>query len=94
MCLITPGPIETPFIMDNLDKVHDLVLSPPMSSPQEIAELIIASAQDGKMERIKPVHTGILAKIGFLLPSIKNLVKPIMEKQGANRKRKYLQVKN
>ncbi len=94
VCLITPGPIETPFIMDNLDKVHDLVLSPPMSSPQEIAELIIASAQDGKMERIKPVHTGILAKIGFLLPSIKNLVKPIMEKQGANRKRKYLQVKN
>jgi len=90
VCLISPGPIETPFIMDNPDKVHDLVFSPPMSSPGEIAELIIKSAQDGKMERIKPRHTGILAKIGFLLPSLQELVKPIMEKQGKRNKEKFL----
>jgi short-subunit dehydrogenase len=89
VCLISPGPIETPFIMDNMDKVHDLVFSPPMSSPREIAELIIKSAQDGKMERIKPLHTGILAKIGFLMPPLQKIVKPIMEKQGARNKARY-----
>jgi len=90
VCLISPGPIETPFIMDNPDKVHDLVFSPPMSSPGEIAELIIKSAQDGKMERIKPRHIGILAKLGFLLPSLQDLVKPIMVKQGKRNKEKFL----
>ena len=82
--------METPFILDNLDKVHDLVFSPPVSTPKEIAELIVKSAIDGKMERIKPIHTGVLAKIGFLLPSLKKLIQPIMEKEGAKRKKRYL----
>ena len=90
VCLICPGPVETPFILDNLDKVHDLVFSPPVSTPKEIAELIVKSAIDGKMERIKPIHTGVLAKIGFLLPSLKKLIQPIMEKEGAKRKKRYL----
>lgn len=90
VCLVSPGPIETPFIMDNPDKVHELVFSPPMSTPAEIAELIVDSARDGEMERIKPRHTGVLAKIGFLLPFLQKVVKPIMIKQGARNKEKYL----
>ena len=76
--------------MDHPDKVHDLVFSPPMSSPEEIAELIINSAEDGEMERIKPRHTGVLAKVGFLLPFMQKIVKPVMVKQGARNKEKYL----
>lgn len=75
--------------MDEIDKVHNLVFSPPMSSPKDIAELIIESALDGKIERIKPRHTGILAKIGFLMPSLQKIAKPIMEKQGARNKNRY-----
>lgn len=91
VCLICPGPVDTPFIMENIEKLNDLVFSPPVSTPEEIAKLIIKSAEDGKMERIKPVHNGILAKIGFLLPTVKKLVLPIMKKQGEKRKRKYLE---
>ena len=91
VCLICPGPVDTPFIMENIEKLNDLVFSPPVSTPEEIAKLIIKSAEDGKIERIKPVHTGILAKIGFLLPPVKKLVLPIMKKQGKERKRKYIE---
>ncbi len=76
-------------ILEEMDKIHDMVYSPPVSTPREIAELVIRSAVDGKMERIKPIHTGVLAKIGFLLPPLSRVVKPIMEKQGARRKEKY-----
>lgn len=94
VCLICPGPVDTPFIMDSIEKLHDLVFSPPMSTPKQIAELIIKSAEDGKMERIRPIHTGILAKIGFLLPPVATLVKPIMEMIGAKRKAKYVERQN
>jgi short-subunit dehydrogenase len=90
ICLICPGPVETPMILDEMDKIHDLVYSPPVSTPKEIAELIVKSAIDGKMERIKPIHTGILAKIGFLLPPLKKLIQPIMEREGARRKKRYM----
>ncbi len=87
--LICPGPVETPMILDEIENTHDMVYSPPVSTPKEIAELIVRSAIEGKMERIKPIHIGVLAKIGFLLPQLSKLVKPIMEKQGAARKKKY-----
>ena len=90
VCIVSPGPVDTPFIMEKIEKIHDLVFSPPVSTSREIAELIIKSAKDGKMERIKPVHTGILAKIGFLLPPIARIVKPIMVKQGKKRKEQYI----
>ena len=91
VCLICPGPVETQMILDEMDKIHDLVYSPPVSTPKEIAELIVESAIDGKMERIKPIHTGILSKIGFLLPPLRKLVQPLMEKEGARRKKKYVE---
>ncbi len=90
ICLICPGPVDTPFIMENIEKVHDLVFSTSVSSPDEIAELILQSAKDGKMERIKPVHTGVLAKIGFLIPWLKTILLPFMIKDGKRRKNKYI----
>ena len=91
VCLICPGPVDTPFIMDNIENVHDLVFSPPMSTPEEIAGLIVQSSKDGRMERIKPVHTGVLAKIGFLLPWLRDLLLPLMIWDGNRRKRKFIQ---
>ncbi len=90
VCLICPGPVETPFIMDHLEKVHDLVFSTSVSTAEEIAGLILKSAKDGKMERIKPGHTGVLAKIGFLLPFLKKILLPVMVMDGKRRKAKYI----
>lgn len=91
--VISPGPVNTPFIMDNLERLHDLVLSPPLSEPEEIAEMILLTARDGRIERIKPYHTGVLAKIGFLLPGLGKLIKPLMKRQGRKVKQKYLSMK-
>ena len=89
VCLICPGPVETPFIMDHIDKVHDLVFSTTVSTADEIAGLILKSAKDGRMERIKPGHTGLLAKIGMLIPFLKKLLLPVMIMDGKRRKAKY-----
>ena len=40
------------------------------------------------MERIKPGHTGVLAKIGFLLPFLKKILLPVMIMDGKRRKAK------
>ena len=88
-CVICPGPVDTPMIAEEIDKIHDLVFSPPVATPLEIAELILKSARDGKMERISPVHTGILAKVGFLIPPVAKIVMPFMASQGNKRKKEY-----
>ena len=87
--LICPGPVDTPFIMEHIDKVHDLVFSTTVSTSEQIAELILKSAKDGKRERIKPGHTGFLAKIGMLMPFLKTILLPIMIMDGKRRKAKY-----
>ena len=92
-CVICPGPVDTPMITEEIESVHDLVYSPPVATPSEIAELILKSAKDGKLERISPAHTGVLAKLGFLLPPLARIVKPIMEWQGNKRKKEYMKKK-
>ena len=89
VCSICPGPVDTPFIMDHIDKVHDLVFSTTVSTSEEIAGLILKSARDGKMERIKPGHTGFLAKLGMLIPFLKKLLLPVMVWDGKRRKVRY-----
>jgi len=88
-CVICPGPVDTPMIAEEIDKIHDLVFSPPVATPLEIADLILKSAKDGKLERISPVHTGILAKIGFFMPPLAKIIMPIMVSQGSKRKKEY-----
>ena len=89
VCIICPGPVDTPMISEEIDKIHDLVFSPPMSTSTQIADLILKSAKDGKLERITPVHTGILAKVGFFLPPLAKIVIPIMQRIGRKRKKDY-----
>lgn len=92
--VVSPGPVDTPFIMDNIESLNDIVLSPPLSSADDIAKLIVLSAEDGKLERIKPVHTGILAKIGFLFPYVTKIARPFMESRGRKKKDKFLKAQN
>jgi len=92
--VVSPGPVNTTFIMNDIESLNDIVLSSPLSSADDIAKLIVMSAEDGKMERIKPPHTGILAKIGFLFPSISKIASPFMESQGRKKKKKLLNIQN
>jgi len=87
--VVSPGPVDTGFIMSEIDEVPDLVFSTPMSTAEEVARLILDSAADGARERTIPVLTGYLAKVGNLLPALREVLVPRMEKRGRVIKEQY-----
>jgi short-subunit dehydrogenase len=88
--LVSPGPIDTGFIMDHIEEVPDMVFSQPMSSADDIAEAVLACATDGKRERAIPAASGVLATAGYLMPGLRRLLKPVLNAQGKKAKAKYL----
>ena len=60
-----------------------------MSTAGEIAQLVVDCAADGRVERTRPVMSGYLATLGYLLPPIKRLISPALERKGAKVKERY-----
>ncbi len=88
--LVSPGPIETGFILDEIDHVPDMVFSQPMSTADQVAANILRCALDGKPERAMPVGSGLLAHAGYLLPGLRRLLRPVLEAKGKRVKQRYL----
>jgi NADP-dependent 3-hydroxy acid dehydrogenase YdfG len=88
--VVSPGPVDTGFIMDVLDEVPDLVFSQPMSTADEIADLVLASAADGARERTKPAFSAKLATMGYLFPGLRRSLIPVLERKGEREKKKYI----
>ncbi|MDH3647590.1 MAG: SDR family oxidoreductase [Gammaproteobacteria bacterium] len=86
---VSPGPIDTGFIMGDIDKVPDYFFSQPISSATEVARLIVECAADGKTERTIPVSTGILATAGYLIPGLARILRPALSRKGRRIKEKY-----
>ena len=91
--VVSPGPVETGFILDEsvVESVPDLVFSQPMSTADEIADLVLASAFDGARERCKPAFSAKLATMGYLFPSMRRTFLPVLERKGRAAKQKYLE---
>jgi len=87
--LVSPGPIDTGFLTDDIDAVPDLVFSQPMSTAEEVAQAVIDCAHDGQLERTLPRLSGTLATVGYLMPDLPRLLRPILELQGRRAKQKY-----
>ncbi len=87
--VVSPGPVDTGFIMDEIETVPDLVFSQPMSSADQIAELILASAADGRVERMRPVVGGYLATMGYVFPPLRRVLRPVLERRGRKAKQRY-----
>jgi short-subunit dehydrogenase len=88
--VVSPGPVDTDFIMANIDDVPDLVFSQPMSSAEEIAKLVLDSAADGERERLPSRVSGYLTTIAYLFPRLRQRVTPLMERRGRAAKQIYL----
>ncbi len=73
---VSPGPVDTGFIMDDIDDIPDVVFAQPMSSAADIAKLILDCAADGTLERVMPQVTGYLATAGYLLPALRKIMLP------------------
>ncbi len=92
VAVVSPGPVDTAFITegDVIENVPALVFSQPMSTAEEIADLVLDSAADGARERTKPVASGMLATLGYLFPAVRRVVLPVLEKKGEKEKQKYI----
>jgi short-subunit dehydrogenase len=91
--VVSPGPVDTGFITDPavIDEVPPLVFSQPMSTSEEIADLILESAFDGRRERTKPAMSGRLATLSYLVPSLRRVLLPVFERKGEREKKKYIE---
>ncbi|HLT38371.1 MAG TPA: SDR family oxidoreductase, partial [Enhygromyxa sp.] len=81
--LVSPGPIDTGFIMDELDEVEDIVFSQTMCTADDVAQMVLECARDGRREREFPVGGGKLATLAYLVPGLRRTLKPRLERKGA-----------
>lgn len=88
---VSPGPIETGFILSDLDEVEDIVFSQTMCTADDVAQMILACARDGRLEREFPVSGGKLATLGYLWPSLRRLLKPALTRKGKRAKERLRQ---
>ncbi|MCA9556875.1 MAG: SDR family NAD(P)-dependent oxidoreductase, partial [Myxococcales bacterium] len=81
--IVSPGPVDTGFIMDDLEHVADLALSQPISTAAEVAAAILDSAADGRLERRLPALSGVLATVAYLSPGLARRLQPALARKGA-----------
>jgi len=83
ICVVSPGPISTPFVLDDLDHVPDLVFSQPILTAEEVADAIVACAIDRRRERALPRSTIFLARLAATFPWLQEMLRPSLEAKGA-----------
>ena len=86
---VSPGPIDTGFIMDEIDEVEDIVFSQPMSTAQQVAEGIMAVASGDEVEVVLPAASAKLTHISYLFPNLRRRLRPKLYEQGRKNKEKY-----
>jgi short-subunit dehydrogenase len=86
VAVVSPGPVDTGFIMDNLDEVEDIVFSQPMSSAEDVAQTILDLCGNTLREQDLPVSTGMLATAAYLMPWLTKILRPSLERKGAREK--------
>jgi short-subunit dehydrogenase len=81
--LVSPGPIDTGFIMGNIDETADITLSQPISTAEEVAQTILDLCGNRQSEVSMPRLTGFLTTIVYLFPWIGRQMRPSLERKGA-----------
>lgn len=83
LALVSPGPLDTGFIMDNLDVVADLTMSQPISTAEEVARAVVDICGNRQKEIAMPASSAVLSRIIAVMPWLRRLVQPVLEKKGA-----------
>jgi hypothetical protein len=86
--IVSPGPIETGFILSDIDKVSDLTFSQPMSTADDVARAILELCRNRRREKVMPAISGYLTTATYLMPWIWPLLRPMLERRGARAKKK------
>jgi len=85
---VSPGPVDTQFLMAELDTVTDLTMSQPLVTPDQVAALVVLCALDGKPERAIPRLSSALTTAGYLAPGLRRALRPMLERRGRRTKQK------
>lgn len=88
IAVVSPGPIDTGFIMSDIDNVSDLTFSQPISTADEVAQVILDLCGNKQREKSMPAISGVLTTISYLMPWLAHVMSPIFERRGASVKRK------
>ena len=88
VCVVSPGPISTPFVLDDLDNVPDLVFSQPILTAEQVADAVLACAIDRKRERAMARSTLLLARLAATFPWLQEMLRTSLEAKGARVKAK------
>ena len=87
--VVSPGPIDTGFIMSEIDVVEDIVFSQPMSSADGVADAVLSIAKGDKVEIAMPAASGRLVMLSYLFPALRRLMRPSLYAKGRKNKDKY-----
>jgi short-subunit dehydrogenase len=87
--VVSPGPIDTGFIMSEIDQVEDIVFSQPMSTAQQVADAIVSVARGEKTEISLPKISGWLTTISYLFPTLRKALRPALYRKGGKMKAQY-----
>ena len=87
--LVSPGPIDTQFILADIDQTADITLSQPMSTAEEVAQTIVDLCGNTVREVAMPRLTGILTTVNYLFPWVGRQMRPLLEKKGRRVKENY-----
>jgi short-subunit dehydrogenase len=90
VCTVSPGPVDTDFFLAELDAVTPITFSQPMSTPDQVADAVIACLRGGRQEIAMPWFSGKLATLAYLSPTLLRVLRPMMERAGARKKAAYV----
>ncbi len=88
LAAVSPGPIDTGFIMSNIDVGTDITFSQPLSTADEVAQEILNLVANKKRERSMPPVSGLLTTLMYLVPRLGRLTMPLLIRRGRSVKRK------
>ena len=83
---VSPGPIDTGFIMEDIETVTDLTFSQPISTAEQVAEAIVMLVDNATLDKPMPRISGYLTTISYLFPRIGRALRPMLEKKGRRTK--------
>lgn len=86
--IVSPGPIDTGFIMSDLDNVSDLTMSQPISTAEQVAQAVLDVCGNSQREQSLPAISGFLTTLTYLFPWLGTKMRPILERKGNRTKAK------
>ena len=83
---VSPGPINTAFILDDIDTVADITFSQPLSTAEQVADSILGLVDNTTLDQPMPRISGYLATMSYLFPRLGRGLRPMLEKKGRRTK--------